>query len=127
MNIRQMRTYCCLPNTLLVIKTRFATLSLVTDRVRAAAAASTALRMLLFPPLRRKKWFVLNEIVAVHAAQLEGLSGHRQKNSSWVVFLGTERVPNQNEIENSLNVAAESARHAAEHSVVGSLIIDNRC
>jgi hypothetical protein len=68
--------------------------------------------MFLFPPLRRKKWFILNEIVAVHSAQLEGLLGYRQEKQSWVVFLGAERVPNQNEIDASLNNATFSARYA---------------
>jgi hypothetical protein len=90
MNIRQMRTYCCHSNTLLVMKG--ATLSIAIDQVRVAAAASHAPRMLLFPPSQRKKWFVLNELVVVYTGQLEGLAGHKQKKPSWVVLLDAERV-----------------------------------
>lgn len=121
LKIQTMRKYACRPNSLIVMKQRFNMLSTaIADAKQHTAAQGTAM-ILVFAPLRRKKLFVLNEIVAVHSVQLEVLAGFKAKRSSWVVFNGNERIPNQQEIDVALDFAARSARYAVEHQVVDSL------
>ena len=113
-----MRQCACHPNTFPILRQRFSILSTAIGQMRQHASTAPALQLLLFPPLRRKKLFVLNEIVATHATQLDKIRELRQKKSSWVIFTGNEPIPIQQDIDISLYVAACSARYAVEHAVV---------
>jgi hypothetical protein len=125
MSIQDMRKYACREHTLPVIKQRFMILCTAIGNAKDHVAAAGSPRVLLFPPLRSKKIFILNELVAVHSLQLYVLAQEKSYLTSWILINGNERVPSQNEITNALDVAAQSARYAVEHIVVDSIYFTN--
>ena len=126
LKIQTMRKYACRPNSLIVMKQRFTILSTAIADAKQHTAAQGTPMILVFAPLRRKKLFILDEIVvAVHSVQLEVLAGMKAKRPSWIVFNGNERIPNQHEIDGVLDIAAHSARYAVEHQVTDPFAMEN--
>jgi hypothetical protein len=62
-----MRKYACRQNSLLIIQQRFSIICSDIAAAKVQIAATGVATILVFPVLRSKKIFILNELAAVHS------------------------------------------------------------